>query len=174
MQKGESSKKRIPPLFLKLPPSLAAPSCSNDGYRSNFEEDEFCNASDRRSGSGNRAVPARRKEGIMSEVKEIGRMSLNNIGGFVAKIQFKYIDEKGGEHWTGKTGGINAGQTKAADPGDMGVPDGCMVYLRAFVVGGYDRDASRGFRYKKGSPIVARYTVGGGTLNAGLGETGVF
>jgi hypothetical protein len=118
-------------------------------------------------------VSIQRKEIVVAEAQEIGRVSLNNRGAFVAKIQFKYIDEKGRKHLTEKTGEIGVGLTKAADPGDMGVPDGCTVYLCAFVGAGKDQYASQGFQYKKGSPVVARYTISGGTLNAKLELLGI-
>ena len=106
-------------------------------------------------------------------MQTIGKMSLKCSGGFVAKIQFVYIDDDGERKTTGKSGDIPLGQTKTVDPGDMGVPDGSLVYLKAFVVWGKDNNASRAFLYKKNDPGIANYNISGTTLNNDLGLTSV-
>ena len=106
-------------------------------------------------------------------LQEIGKMSLKNSGGFVAKIQFVYIDDEGHRKATRKSGNITLGRTKTVDPADFGVPDGSLVYMRAFVVWGKDNEASRAFMYRKGDPVTAHYTISGTTLNNDLGLTDI-
>lgn len=106
-------------------------------------------------------------------LQEIGKMSLKCSGGFVAKIQFVYIDGEGNRKTTGRSGDITLGRTKTADPGDFGVPDGSLVYMKAFVVWGKDNEADKAFRYKNGEPVTAHYTISGTTLNNDLGLTGI-
>jgi len=106
-------------------------------------------------------------------LQKIGKMSLKCSGGFVAKIQFVYIDENGQRSITGKSGDIPLGQTKTVDPGTLGVPDGSLVYMRAFVVWGKDNEAKQGFKYTKGDPVTAHYNISGTTQDNDLGLTGI-
>jgi hypothetical protein len=102
-------------------------------------------------------------------LQEIGKMSLKNSGGFVARIQFSYMDENGEKKLTGQTGDVLLGQTSSSDPGSMGVPDGSMTYMHVFVVWGTDNEARRAFTYKKGNVSSANYMISGTTLNNDLG-----
>jgi hypothetical protein len=102
-------------------------------------------------------------------IQKIGKMSLKNSGGFVARIQFSYLDDNGEKKLTGQSGDVLLGQTATADPGAMGVPDGAMVYMHAFVVWGTDNEARRAFTYEKGNASVANYNISGTTLNNDLG-----
>lgn len=102
-------------------------------------------------------------------LQKIGKMSLKNSGGFVARIQFGYMDENGEKKLTGQTGDVLLGQTKTVDPGSLGVPDGSMVYMYAFVVWGRDNEAHRAFVYEKGNVSVAHYNISGTTLSNDLG-----
>jgi hypothetical protein len=106
-------------------------------------------------------------------MQQIGKFSLQNEGGFVVKLQFQYIDNNGDKVHVDGTGGIPLGQTKSADPGDYGVPDGSPVQLYAFVVWGKDNVGSQLFYYSKGSPWTANYTISGTTLDNQLGFTGL-
>ena len=106
-------------------------------------------------------------------LQKIGKMSLKNSGGFVARIQFSYLDDEGEKKLTGQTGDITLGFTSTVDPGDLGVPDGSMVYMHVFVVWGYDNEAKRAFLYEKGNTSVAHYNISGTTLNSDLGLTEV-
>jgi len=101
--------------------------------------------------------------------QKIGKMSLKNSGGFVAKIQICYIDSNGEKQLTGKSGDIPLGQTKTVDPGDMNVPDGATVYMYAFVVWGKDNQATQAFVYQKNNTSTASYDISGTTLNNDLG-----
>lgn len=102
-------------------------------------------------------------------IQKIGKMSLKNSGGFVARIQFSYMDEEGEKHLTGQSGDITLGFTKTVDPGDLGVPNGSIVYMHVFVVWGYDNEARRAFLYEKGNGSTAHYNISGTTLNNDLG-----
>jgi hypothetical protein len=102
-------------------------------------------------------------------LQKIGKMSLKNSGGFVARVQFSYLDDNGEKQLTGQSGDITLGFTKTFDPGEMGVPDGAMVSMHVFVVWGTDNEAKRAFLYEKGNPTVANYDISGTTLSNDLG-----
>jgi len=102
-------------------------------------------------------------------LQKIGKMSLKNGGGFVARVQFSYMDDNGEKKLTGQTGDVPLGQTKTVDPGEMGVPSGSMVYLHVFVVWGTDNEARRAFTYEKGNVSTANYSITGTTLSNDLG-----
>ncbi|WP_342088753.1 hypothetical protein [Dyadobacter sp. OTU695] len=102
-------------------------------------------------------------------LQKIGKMSLKNSGGFVARVQFSYLDDNGEKKLTGQSGDITLGFTKTYDPGEMGVPAGSMVYMHVFVVWGTDNEAKRAFLYEKGNVSVAHYNISGTTLNNDLG-----
>jgi hypothetical protein len=91
-------------------------------------------------------------------------MSLKAQGTFVVKIQFAYFDKQGYSHLSKTSSDITAGKTREEDPGDLGVPDGSLCYMKANVVAGKDRQATRAFIYKKDTPAVAKYKLEG-TLN---------
>ncbi len=97
-------------------------------------------------------------------MQRIGKMSLKNSGGFVARAQFSYLDDNGEKRLTGQSGDIALGASKTLDPGEMGVPDGSLVYMHVFVVWGKDNEASRAFLYEKGNVSVAQYNISGTTL----------
>ncbi len=97
-------------------------------------------------------------------MQKIGKMSLKNSGGFVARVQFSYLDDNGEKKLTGQSEDIALGATKTFDPGDMGVPDGSVVYMHVFVVWGTDNEASRAFMYERGNVTVAKYNISGTTL----------
>jgi hypothetical protein len=101
-------------------------------------------------------------------MQRIGKMSLKNSGGFVARVQFSYLDDNGEKQLTGQSGDITLGFTKTFDPGEMGVPDGAMVYMHVFVVWGTDNEANRAFVYEKGNVTVAQYNISGTTLSNSL------
>jgi hypothetical protein len=102
-------------------------------------------------------------------MQKVGSVSLKNSGGFVARIQFSYLDEDGNKQLTGQSGDVLLGQTLNVDPGDLGVPDGSWIYLHAFVVWGTDNEAKRAFVYEKGKNTTARYNISGTTLANDLG-----
>ncbi|MCA6219303.1 hypothetical protein [Photorhabdus antumapuensis] len=102
-------------------------------------------------------------------LQEVGKMSLKNSGGFIARIQFSYMDGDGEKHLSNKGNDINLGATKTADPGDLGVPDGAMIFMHVSVVWGNDNEARQTFLYKKGSQSTASYVISGTTLSNDLG-----
>jgi hypothetical protein len=102
-------------------------------------------------------------------LQEIGKMSLKNSGGFVARIQFSYLDDNGEKKLTGQTSDIPLGQSKTVDPAELGVPPDSMTYMHVFVVWGTDNEARRAFVYKKGNVSCANYNISGTTLNNDLG-----
>jgi hypothetical protein len=102
-------------------------------------------------------------------MQEVGKMSLKNSGGFVARVQYSYMDDSGEKKLTGQTGDIPLGQTRTVDPGELGVPNGSMLYMHVFVVWGTDNEARRAFIYKKGNVSCANYNISGTTLNNDLG-----
>jgi hypothetical protein len=102
-------------------------------------------------------------------LQKIGKMRLKNGGRFVARIQFSYMDDNGEKKLTGQTGDVAPGrQTKTVDPGEMGVPDGSMVYLHVFVIWGTDNEARGAFTYEKGNVSTANYTITGTDLSNDL------
>ncbi len=102
-------------------------------------------------------------------MQKIGKMSLKNSGGFVARVQYSYMDDDGNKQLTKQGSDITLGFTDTVDPGDLGVPDGSMVYMHVFVVWGTDNEAKRAFLYEKGNVLVAHYNISGTTLNNDLG-----
>ena len=46
-------------------------------------------------------------------LQKIGKMSLKNSGGFVARVQFSYLDDDGEKHLTRQSSDILLGQTKS-------------------------------------------------------------
>lgn len=102
-------------------------------------------------------------------IQKIGQMSLKNSGGFVTRIQFSYLDDDGNKQLTKQGDDITLGFSKTVNPGDLGVPDGAMVYMHAFVVWGTDNEAKRAFTYQKGNTSVASYNISGTTLNNDMG-----
>ena len=107
-------------------------------------------------------------------LQKIGKMSLKNSGGFVARVYFTYLDDDGNKVMTEKNNGdIPLGQKHTIDPGDLGVPDGSLVYMYAFVVWGTDNEAKRAFVYEKGNANIADWVITGTTLSNDLGLTGI-
>ncbi|WP_167405351.1 MULTISPECIES: hypothetical protein [Photorhabdus] len=50
-------------------------------------------------------------------LQEVGKMSLKNSGGFIARIQFSYMDGNGEKHLSNKGNDINLGATKLLTQG---------------------------------------------------------
>jgi hypothetical protein len=102
-------------------------------------------------------------------MKEIGKFSLHNGGGFVARGEVAYLDDNGEKHLSGNAGDITLGRTGDIDPGKLGVPNGSLVSLYVFVVWGTDNEARQSFLYKSDSTVTAKYTITGTTLSNTLG-----
>ena len=99
----------------------------------------------------------------------VGKVSLHNGGGFVARQMFTYLNENGEKVASSSSGDVLLGQTQEFDPGDYGVPDGATFWSYIFVVWGTDNEARQGFIYGKNSPKTAAYTITGTTLSNTLG-----
>lgn len=106
-------------------------------------------------------------------MQKIGKMSLKNTGGFVACIQFSYLDDNGQKQLSSQSGDITLGFSKTEDPGSYGVPDGSVVWMHVFVVWGTDNESRQGFIYDSGSSATAQFNISGTTLNNDLGLVGV-
>jgi len=104
----------------------------------------------------------------MAQPQSIGKFSLKNQGGFVAKLQCVYWDSNGNKIHCDGTGNIPLGQTESMDPGDHGVPNGALVSLYAFVVWGSDNEANQMYTYAQGNTVVASYAISGTTLSNAL------
>src|SRR4051794_30824030 len=102
-------------------------------------------------------------------MKQIGKFSLHNGGGFVARGEVAYLNDDGEKQLSGNAGDILLGQTKDIDPGQLGVPDGAIVSLYVFVVWGTDNGARQAFIYKSGSPGAGKFTISGTTPSNTLG-----
>jgi hypothetical protein len=102
-------------------------------------------------------------------IQKIGKFTLHNGGGFVARGQVAYIDDNGEKHLSHSTGDILLGQTKDVDPGALGVPNGVLISLYVFVVWGTDNEARQSFIFEQGSNVKANYTITGTTLSNTLG-----
>jgi hypothetical protein len=101
--------------------------------------------------------------------QKIGRISLKNSGLFVARVQCAYLDDRLQLHLSPQSGDLTLGFTKEVDPSDLAVPDGAIVFLHVDVVWGHDNETKQGFRYERGHPTTAYYTISGTTLNNDLG-----
>ena len=103
---------------------------------------------------------------------KVGKVSLHNGGGFVAKMKFKYTDTEGQSKISKRTGDITLGKGRTVDPGELGVPDGSPIILQAFVRWGKDNEAGQQFMYEKGNAETAAYTITGTTGSNTLGFIG--
>src|ERR1700678_2956183 len=106
-------------------------------------------------------------------IQKIGKFTLHNGGGFVARGQVAYIDDNGEKHLSHSKGDILLGQTKDVDPGALGVPNGVLISLYVFVVWGTDNEARQSFIFEQGSNVKANYTITGTTLSNTLGHINV-
>ncbi len=57
------------------------------------------------------------QEETVMALQEVGKMSLKNSGGFIARIQFSYMDGNGEKHLSNKGNDINLGATKLLTQG---------------------------------------------------------
>src|SRR5512144_776644 len=101
----------------------------------------------------------------MTTYASMGKMSLRNNGGFVVQLGFVYEDRNGDRQLSRRTGDIVFGTQREADPGDLGVPDDTDVRIYAMVAAGSNNEDSTRFRYRRGAPPTAHYSISGTTLN---------
>jgi hypothetical protein len=106
-------------------------------------------------------------------MQKIGHMSLKNDGGFVARIQIAYLDDDGYRQMSRQSDDVTLGASRSVEPSSLGVPDGSICYLSAFVVWGTDNTAGQAFYYDKGNSNSANYSISGTTLSNDLGLIGI-
>jgi len=124
---------------------------------------------------------------------EIGKFSLNVTGAFTSRLNISYLKDDGAWARLEATGDITMGQTKTADPGDKGIPDGSLVRIYSWVFGTVSFDAAirayyepvagdygatyvegdEYFMYKKGSTKTASYTHSGTVITSKLTFNGL-
>jgi hypothetical protein len=100
-------------------------------------------------------------------IKQVGKFTLNQQGGYVARTMFIYVDENGQEVHSQQTGNELVDQSYTTDPGTLGVPDGSLVSFYLWVMAGNDERSTQIFQYTKGSPNTAVYMCNGTTLIGG-------
>lgn len=66
------------------------------------------------------------------------------------------------------------GHTYNMDPGDLGVPDGAIVWLKMWVYYGNDNQSPQGFLYHKGNHHIAVYSFSGDNSQNNLKLEGIF
>ncbi|GAB3575341.1 hypothetical protein [Hymenobacter daeguensis] len=103
----------------------------------------------------------------------VGKFTLNQQGGYVCRTEFVYLDDSGQQHQSSQTSNELLGQSYTTDPGDLGVPDGSIVWMKIWVMWGNDNQATQAFIYQKGSAKTATYTCSGTTLSNNLALNGV-
>lgn len=98
-------------------------------------------------------------------LQQIGKFTLNQQGGYVCRTMFAYVDGNGQLVESHQTGNELLGQTYTTDPCDLGVPNGSMLWMKIWVMAGYDNQASQAFIYQQGGGSIAVYTCSGTTLS---------
>ncbi len=105
--------------------------------------------------------------------QKVGKFSLHQQGGYVCRTEFVYLDDNGQLQQSSQTSNELLGQTYTTDPGDLGVPDGSILWMKIWVMLGTDNQATQAFMYQKGSNQTANYTCSGTTLSNSLALNGV-
>jgi len=95
---------------------------------------------------------------------QVGQFKLQQRGAYVARTQFKYMDDNGRWLMSAQTSNELAAQDYTIDPGDLNVPDGAIVSYYLWVMAGYDVDGQKSFTYVKGKPNTAVYKSSGVTV----------
>lgn len=99
-----------------------------------------------------------------------GLVTLRNEGAFVCKVCFCWFDSVGKLQETGNSRDLPVLQTDLVDPGDLGVPNGSVCFLKVIVVAGSDRSSPVMFIYRKGGLDGYAYTIKGTTLDGKLSD----
>jgi len=105
--------------------------------------------------------------------QQVGKFKLNQQGGYVCRTEFVYLDENGQLQHSSQTSNELLGQSYTTDPGDLGVPDGSITWMKIWVMAGTDNQANQAFTYTKGNSQTADYTCSGTTLSNHLALDGV-
>lgn len=106
--------------------------------------------------------------GVLLDYQYIDGFWLKNVGGFVAKIAYRYSTD-GGITWkeSDSSVGIGLGQDLHVPYYDLDVPDNALVKLHAVVVWGDDKTATEVYRVIN-SACWGYYEIGGTTQNTKL------
>lgn len=103
-------------------------------------------------------------------MQSIGKFTLHNGGGFVARGKVAWLDDNGQKQLSDSVGDLTLGRTYDVDPAQFSnIADGSIIDLYVFVVWGDDNEARQSFIYKKGSSVAANYTITGTTFSNTLG-----
>lgn len=86
----------------------------------------------------------------------IHAMSLHNAGLYVVSMSFVYLTRDGRQKDSSSTSTFMYGETKTADPGNYGVPDGAELWIKASADGG---ETVRGHEHFIYSPRTAHGTA---------------
>lgn len=101
-------------------------------------------------------------------LQKAGKITLENAGYFVARIEISYQIGNGPKKRTSQTPDITKGTTRTIDPGNVGVPDGATVQLYVYILWGKDVEAPEAFLYEQGNGMNVRYNVSGVAWNPAL------
>lgn len=101
---------------------------------------------------------------------EVDAFKLTNKGGYVARMEIYGIHSNGRSYKCKIGGDICIHGDRSVDLSNRAdFVEGDIVYLKAVVVGGDDREAAERFIYRKGCDKRAEYTVGGTILSLSFG-----
>src|SRR4051794_27474768 len=105
-----------------------------------------------------RGVSVRNQHGrrILMALTRVGQFALAQRGGYVARTQFKYMDDNGRWLVSAQTSNELAPQDYTIDPGDLNVPDGATLSYHLWVMAGYDVEGTKSFVYVKGNKNTAQ------------------
>ncbi len=106
-------------------------------------------------------------------MRQVGRISLSNRGGFVASLHFVFWDDNGMEHEVRGSDNFPVLQSVELSPGQVGVPDGAVFTIRVGVVAGRDNRSRQLFIYRAGLEDTALFEISGTTLSNSLTLNGI-
>jgi uncharacterized repeat protein (TIGR02543 family) len=109
---------------------------------------------------------------------EVGKVSLENKGGFSLWLYAPWINndgvEKGGNKDKYYSDRFNNPSSRTIDPYDWGTSDGSWVRVYSYVASGKDKQGDEYFLYRSGNPKTAHYRHTGTTLINTLHFDGVW
>ena len=109
---------------------------------------------------------------------EVGKVSLENKGGFSLWLYAPWINndgvEKGGKEDKSYSDRFNNPSSRTVDPYDWGTSDGSWVRVFSYVASGKDKQGDEYFLYRRGNPKTAHYRHTGTTLINTLHFDGVW
>jgi len=104
---------------------------------------------------------------------EVGKVSLENKGGFSLWLYVHWLDNNGvkQEYYSDR---FNNPSSRVINPGDRGTPDGSWIRVFSWVASGKDKQGEEYFLYRNGNPRTAYYRHTGTTLSNTLHFDGVW